>query len=126
MKAQMPQKQIPMPPSPVPAKIWPIIEVSKCEDIPCDYPGPMGVPVTFLSKIGGRNDGGSGFLIIDFVKPKCRGKDMYQRLVIVNTRFCSGLFQVYKKADGNYCTAEKLPASAGPVETRGPGAEEGR
>lgn len=100
-------------PQPVPAKIWPIIEVPKCEAIPCDYPGPMGVPVTFLDKIGGRNDGSSGFLIIDCIKPKCHGKDMYQRLVIVNTRFCSGLFQVYKKTDGTYCTAEKLPASQG-------------
>ena len=26
------------------------IEVSRTEDIPCDYDGPMGVPITFLDK----------------------------------------------------------------------------
>ena len=101
-----PQKQTAA--APVRALIWPIIEVSHCEDIPIDYPGPMGVPVTFLDKIGGRNDGKSGFVIIDSIKPKLRGKDCYQRLVIVNTRFCGGQYQVYKKNDGVYLTAELI------------------
>ncbi|MBO7683972.1 MAG: hypothetical protein J6T51_04525 [Kiritimatiellae bacterium] len=90
------------------ARIWPIIEVPKLEAIPIDYPGPMGVPITFLEKAGGRNDGKSGFLIIDCIRARCRGKDLYQRLVIVNTRFCGGRFQVYKKPNGTYCTAETI------------------
>lgn len=93
--------------TPIPALIWPIIECSKVEDVPVDYPGPMGVPVTFLDKIGGRNDGKSGFIIIGSIRPKLRGKALYQRLVIVNTRFCGGRYQIYKKPDGTYCTAER-------------------
>ena len=95
---------------PMLARIWPIIEVSKVADVPVDYPGPMGVPISFLDKIGGRNDGKSGFLIIDSIRPKLRGKDTYQRFVVVNTRFSSGRFQVYKKPDGSYCTAERIKA----------------
>lgn len=94
------------------AKIWPIIEVPKCEAIPIDYPGPMGVPMTFLDKISGRNDGRSGFLVIDSIKPRSRGKDLYQRLVIVNTRFCRGRYQIYKKPNGTYCTAETFSGKA--------------
>ena len=90
------------------ARIWPIIEVSHCDDVPIDYPGPMGVPVTFLDKIGGRNDGKSGFLIIDSIRPELLGKELYKRLVIVNTRFCGGRFTVYKKPNGTYCTAETI------------------
>lgn len=29
---------------------WPMINVDKTKDIPCDYPGPMAVPITFLDK----------------------------------------------------------------------------
>ena len=43
------------------------IEVSKTSDIPCDYPGKMGVPITFLDKynpeqfeIIGQTQGDSG------------------------------------------------------------------
>ena len=95
--------------APIPARIWPIIECSKVEDVPIDYPGPMGVPITFLDIVmGGRNDGSSGFLIIDNIRPKLNGKDMFQRFVVVNTRFIDGRFQVYKKPNGMYCTAERI------------------
>ncbi len=31
-------------------KCFPVINVDKTKDIPCDYPGAMGVPITFLDK----------------------------------------------------------------------------
>lgn len=93
-------------PKPFLARIWPIIEVPRCDAIPADYPGPMGVPVSFFDKIGNRNDGSSGFLVIGTIRPKLRGKDTYQRLVVVNLKYCDDRFQIYKKPDGTYCTAE--------------------
>ena len=69
-------------------KIWrlfPVINVDKTKDIPCDYPGAMGVPITALDSIfAGRNDGKSGFVILDDVKPKINGKALYHRLIIRN------------------------------------------
>ena len=89
-------------PQPIIARIWPIIEVSYCNAIPIDYPGPMGVPITYMAK-----HNPDRFIILDCIKPKCRGKNIYERIVIVNKTFCTGRFQVYKKPDGTYCTAEK-------------------
>ena len=92
--------------TPVPARIWPIIEVPFCDAIPSDYPGPMGVPQSYIDKHDPER-----FLILDHIKPKYRGKDTYERLVIVNLKYCDGKrFQVYKKPDGTYCTAEVLSA----------------
>ena len=87
---------------PIKARIWPIIEVPFCDAIPSDYPGPMGVPQSFIDKFDPDK-----FIIVDHIKPKCRGKDSYERIVIVNKHFCTGRFQVYKKPNGTYCTAEK-------------------
>lgn len=67
------------------------IEVSKVVNIPCDYYGLMGVPVTFLSKycpeqfklIGHDNDltgdGGAGISDGQFI---CNGKNVYKRVLI--------------------------------------------
>jgi len=72
------------------------IEVSKTTDIPCDFPGYMGVPITFLNKynpdqfeiIGTTDRGGDGLL--DFMKkphtrydaPVVDGKGKYKRIII--------------------------------------------
>lgn len=64
-------------------KLFPVIEVSKVKDIPCDYPGAMGVPITAMSKIQ-RNDGKSGVIIIDSLRPEIDGKPKYQRLIVRN------------------------------------------
>ena len=67
------------------------IEVSKVVNIPCDYDGLMGVPVTFLSKycpeqfelIGHDHDltgdGGAGISDGQFI---CNGKNVYKRVLI--------------------------------------------
>ena len=67
------------------------IEVSKVVNIPCDYDGLMGVPVTFLSKycpeqfelIGHDHDltgdGGAGISDGQFI---CNGKNVYKRILI--------------------------------------------
>ena len=66
-------------------KLFPAIEVSKAKDIPCDYPGAMGIPITAMSKIQ-RNDGKSGVIIIDNLRPEIDGKPKYQRLIIRNLK----------------------------------------
>ena len=66
-------------------RLFPVINVDRVEDIPCDYPGAMGVPITFMNKIQ-RNDGSSGFLLIDTARPTIDGKQKYQRLIIRNLR----------------------------------------
>ena len=67
------------------------IEVSKVVNIPCDYYGLMGVPVTFLSKycpeqfelVGHDHDltgnGGAGISDGQFI---CNGKNVYKRVLI--------------------------------------------
>lgn len=67
------------------------IEVSKVINIPCDYDGLMGVPVTFLNKycpeqfqlIGHDHDltgdGGAGISDGQFI---CKGKNVYKRILI--------------------------------------------
>ena len=67
------------------------IEVSKVVNIPCDYYGLMGVPVTFLNKycpeqfelIGHDHDltgdGGAGISDGQFI---CKGKNVYKRVLI--------------------------------------------
>ena len=66
-------------------KLFPVIECNKTKDIPSDYIGGIGVPITALDKIG-RNDGHSGFLIIDNVIPKINGKERYRRLILDYSR----------------------------------------
>lgn len=66
------------------------IEVSKVEDIPSDYEGQMGVPITFLTKynpeqfeiIGVLNHGCDS--IYDKAKPILKGKELYSRILIRN------------------------------------------
>ena len=64
------------------------IEVSKVANIPCDYDGVMGVPITFLDKynpdqfeiIGEFNHGSDNEY--DLAKPVINGKALYPRIAI--------------------------------------------
>ena len=66
------------------------IEVSKVKNLPLDYDGVMGVPITFLDKynpeqfdiIGEANNGSDNEY--DLVKPKLGGKYVFKRLLIKN------------------------------------------
>ena len=74
------------------------IEVSKVKDIPMDYEGAMGVPITFMDKfnpdqfeiIGMAEDNGKGFSggIWDGKNPHCviNGKNMFKRIFIKNKK----------------------------------------
>lgn len=53
------------------------INVNKTSDIPEDYMGVMGVPITFLDKYNPDQ-----FEIIGILRPKLRGKDIYARILI--------------------------------------------
>ena len=64
------------------------IEVSKTADIPCDYYGVMGVPITFMDKynpdqfeILGVLNSGSGNQF-DFAKAVVNGTQKYARILI--------------------------------------------
>lgn len=66
------------------------IEVSKVKNLPLDYDGVMGVPITFLDKynpeqfeiIGEANHGSDNEY--DLFKPTLDGKDVFKRLLIKN------------------------------------------
>lgn len=68
------------------------IEVKKTAEIPCDYPGVIGVPISFLDKfnpeqfeiVGEFNHGQDGDF--DLAKPIVNGKLMYKRIAIKHKR----------------------------------------
>lgn len=53
------------------------INVDRVKDIPADYYGEMGVPITFFEKHDTRQ-----FEILDNIKPLLDGKERFQRLII--------------------------------------------
>lgn len=57
-----------------------IIEVSKTKQIPGDYYGCIGVPITALDKISNAPD--SPWEILDMIRPQIHGKLLYCRYVI--------------------------------------------
>ena len=57
-----------------------IIEVSKTAQIPDDFYGCMGVPITALGKISWGE--GKQFDILDMIRPVLNGKVLYCRYVI--------------------------------------------
>lgn len=74
------------------------IEVSKISDISCDYPGVMGVPITFLDKYNPIQFQILGMSVTSFTEgiPECHregtsknaklnGKDIYRRIFIRRT-----------------------------------------
>ena len=64
------------------------IEVSKVTEIPCDYDGIMGVPISFMNKyspdqfeiVGEFNHGSDSDF--DLAKPVLNGKELYPRIAI--------------------------------------------
>ena len=60
---------------------FPVINVDKVKDIPADYPGAMGVPITFLDKFSREQ-----FEILDCVHHVQleSGRHPYRRLVVRN------------------------------------------
>lgn len=60
-------------------RLFPVINVNKTKDIPCDYPGAMGVPITFLDKFNREQ-----FEILDMARPKIENRELYVRIVIRN------------------------------------------
>ena len=55
------------------------INVDKTCDIPCDYDGVMGVPISFMEKYNPNQ-----FDIIDLIRPVVNGVVKYQRIIIKN------------------------------------------
>jgi hypothetical protein len=70
------------------------IEVSKTVDIPEDYDGVMGVPITFMDKynplqfeiVGVFNHGCDS--VFDLAKPILKGKELYTRIAIRKRKSC--------------------------------------
>jgi hypothetical protein len=70
------------------------INVSKVSEIPMDYPGVMGVPLTFLKYhnenqfeiIGEANHGSDNEF--DLFKPIVKGKEIFKRILIKNKKNC--------------------------------------
>lgn len=57
---------------------YPAINVNKVADIPKDYTGAMGVPITFLTKYSNNNK----FRLLDQTSPYINGKKQYKRIII--------------------------------------------
>lgn len=57
------------------------IEVSKTKNIPCDYPGLMGVPITFMDKFNAEQ-----FRLISVRRPTLNGKMTFARIIIQNLK----------------------------------------
>lgn len=62
-------------------RLFPVINVDRTKDIPCDYPGAMGVPITFLDKLNPEQ-----FELLDSLRPTINGKALYQRLIVRNLK----------------------------------------
>ena len=61
-------------------RLYPVINVDKVKDIPSDYPGLMGVPITFMDKYNPE-----AFEILACPNHlKIEGRETYRRLIIRN------------------------------------------
>lgn len=60
-------------------RLFPAINVNKTKDIPSDYAGVIGVPITYLDK-----HNPAQFEIIGILKPKIGRKELYRRILIRN------------------------------------------
>lgn len=70
------------------------IEVSLCRNIPMDYTGLMGVPITFIKYINYQQ-----FEIVGKIAPILNGKKLYVRLIIKNKHPVSIENNVNNKVD---------------------------
>ena len=61
-------------------RLFPAINVDKTKDIPCDYPGPMGVPITAWDKLCLDRR----FQLLDSLRPKTGNRTIFQRFIIRN------------------------------------------
>nr|DAP93864.1 MAG TPA: adenine-specific methyltransferase [Caudoviricetes sp.] len=63
--------------------LFPVINVDRVKDIPCDYPGAMGVPITIFDKLCRKQ-----FAVLDCVHHVQleNGRHPYRRVVIRNLR----------------------------------------
>ena len=81
------------------------INVSKVSDIPKDYPGIMGVPLTYLKYhneeqfeiVGEANHGSDNEY--DLFKPTIDGKEVFKRILIQNKRPVMGKIQNFRILD---------------------------
>lgn len=95
---------------------FPVINVDRVADIPCDYPGPMGVPITFLDKFNPDQFellGRRGHLRLG------NGRECYQRIFIRNLR--PALPEFVDLA--GWLRDMGVPVSFVPIEDAGPGVE---
>lgn len=59
-------------------RVLPVINCDKVADIPRDYPGAIGVPITLLAKLSTEQ-----FEVVDFLlSPQIHQKKLYKRLII--------------------------------------------
>lgn len=61
--------------------LFPVINVDRVKDIPCDYPGAMGVPITYMDKHNSERF--EIFGMTKHVKME-NGRQPYRRIVIRN------------------------------------------
>lgn len=69
-----------------------VVNVNKVSEIPMDYDGIMGVPITFMDKynpkqfeiIGEANHGSDNEY--DLLKPKINGNEVFKRILIKNRK----------------------------------------
>lgn len=63
-------------------RIFPAINVNKTADIPKNYPGPMGVPITFMDKFSATQ-----FELLGYThKGTVKGRHVYARLLVRNLK----------------------------------------
>lgn len=62
-------------------RLFPCVNVDKTKDIPRDWPGPMGVPISYMAK-----HNPARFEILGSISPKIGGRNLYKRIVIRNLR----------------------------------------
>lgn len=81
------------------------INVRKVSDIPIDYEGVMGVPITFLKYhngsqfeiVGEANHGSDNEF--DLFKPKINGKEIFKRILIRRKKNCSPILTEFRVLD---------------------------
>ena len=61
-------------------RMFPIINVDRVKDIPGDYPGPMGVPITIVDKMSEL----AWLKITGQASPRVNGKFKYRRFIVRN------------------------------------------
>lgn len=63
-------------------RLFPVINIDYVKDIPYDYPGPMGVPITFMDKWNNEQ-----FQLLGLItKSIVNGKEKYKRMMIRNLK----------------------------------------